>query len=450
MAEPVSVKRSSARGCLIAALLLLLVVLVLIMMGLIVGKAKTTPWPEPIPGVDLSLPYEGVDALTPTNGFYHLEALNDLGIKWPREINDHVDVAPLVDYGGTSLVAFVAANPKVKEVVHQAANAPIWRIKGPIHFDMEMLGVRPAINQAKFHRWVLAEQARRGDWASFEQTAADQLAIAGGMNSGNLILEMVSIALYNIVAEELIGIASTTNLPVAVSQALRQELVAHEPSPEELANTMRFEGRLMLMNIPQMRQIALAMNNFDVPEWVCRRGSTRTKHNLETFLSLTVYEAGQTQPGDSPGKDWLEQSAGDGAWIFLSDDPGGRLIVSEFWSPCQTIIRDHRKARATMRGAQIVLAIEEFKQTRGRTPQTLEELVPDILDALPVDPFSTTQKPLRGVLHENSWRIYSVGADHIDGGGNLPSGTDHFTWRQASDLIIRPTRHMEATKGHSP
>jgi len=54
-----------------------------------------------------------------------------------------------------------------------------------------------------------------------------------------------------------------------------------------------------------------------------------------------------------------------------------------------------------------------FKATEGRLPERLDELVPDFLDAVPLDPFDG--KPMR--FSPVKKVIYTVGEDLTDSGG---------------------------------
>jgi len=60
-----------------------------------------------------------------------------------------------------------------------------------------------------------------------------------------------------------------------------------------------------------------------------------------------------------------------------------------------------------------LLAMRAFKAENGRLPRTLDELVPDYLDAVPVDDFDGS--PLRYSPEKRA--LYSVGSDLADGGG---------------------------------
>jgi hypothetical protein len=70
------------------------------------------------------------------------------------------------------------------------------------------------------------------------------------------------------------------------------------------------------------------------------------------------------------------------------------------------------------------LALRRFRRTHDRWPARLEELVPGQLPALPLDPWS--QQPLVYRTTANGFRLYSVGRNGIDDGGDVTgSFSDH-------------------------
>ena len=89
-------------------------------------------------------------------------------------------------------------------------------------------------------------------------------------------------------------------------------------------------------------------------------------------------------------------------------------------------------AQARERFIITTLAVRLFKMEKGRWPEKLDELVPEYLDEVPLDPFAL--KPLRYKKHESKWIIYSIGPDGKDDGGlkkYVPYKTDEGT-----DLIF--------------
>jgi hypothetical protein len=66
------------------------------------------------------------------------------------------------------------------------------------------------------------------------------------------------------------------------------------------------------------------------------------------------------------------------------------------------------------------LAVERFRLAQAQLPESLNELVPQFLSAVPIDPFDG--QPLRYHRLIKGYLIYSVGADgHDDGGCEKPA-----------------------------
>lgn len=69
------------------------------------------------------------------------------------------------------------------------------------------------------------------------------------------------------------------------------------------------------------------------------------------------------------------------------------------------------------RTAVTAIAIERFRRRHGKLPDSLEELVPDLMPALPMDPYDG--KPMRYVVTDEDVRVYTLGRNHQDDGGVL-------------------------------
>ena len=90
-----------------------------------------------------------------------------------------------------------------------------------------------------------------------------------------------------------------------------------------------------------------------------------------------------------------------------------------------------------VRLADMALAIERFRLHNGRLPESIDDLAPDFLPSVPLDPF--TGKPLRYRRTSEGFVVYSVGEDRKDDGGLL----DEFQTRDP-DLGYRIRYPKEA------
>lgn len=129
-----------------------------------------------------------------------------------------------------------------------------------------------------------------------------------------------------------------------------------------------------------------------------------------------------------------------------------RYFMTRMVAPSLGAVIDARgRAEASRDATLVVLAIDQFRRAQGRLPASLDELVPDFLPAVPLDPFDG--QPLRYALRSaiegagqgeqaaaeaavaataTEYRLYSVGRDRVDNGGNDESQDYVFvTWPAA-------------------
>jgi hypothetical protein len=75
---------------------------------------------------------------------------------------------------------------------------------------------------------------------------------------------------------------------------------------------------------------------------------------------------------------------------------------------------------STFSGATVTfIAIERYRKANGKVPGSLNELVPNFIDAIPVDP--RTGGPLHYVHDEKGYTVYGNGPNRIDDGGEITS-----------------------------
>lgn len=88
--------------------------------------------------------------------------------------------------------------------------------------------------------------------------------------------------------------------------------------------------------------------------------------------------------------------------------------------------------------ADSAIAAELFRRKNGKWPAKLDDLVPEFLPAVPIDPF--TNRPLLLKASTDSCKVYSVGRDGSDDGGNLTSDM-----KPGTDLGFEMTTHDTTT-----
>lgn len=95
------------------------------------------------------------------------------------------------------------------------------------------------------------------------------------------------------------------------------------------------------------------------------------------------------------------------------------------------------RAEAELIGTRAALALAAYRADHGAWPVGLERLVPDYLDAVPIDPFAAADTPMRyEVRPDGSLLLYSLGPDGKDDGGTRPE--EDRDLREWGDLVFLP------------
>ena len=100
------------------------------------------------------------------------------------------------------------------------------------------------------------------------------------------------------------------------------------------------------------------------------------------------------------------------------------------------------RAQASQAATRTGIAIERYRRVYGAAPATLDELVPEFLDQPPVDPFD--RAPLRFKSDATGYKVYSIGPDSIDQGGE--PGKEE----QELDIVFEVSFEAHTGAGGSP
>ena len=94
------------------------------------------------------------------------------------------------------------------------------------------------------------------------------------------------------------------------------------------------------------------------------------------------------------------------------------------------------KNSVKLHAAGTAIAVRRFGLAHGRYPETLDELVPEYLEAVPVDLFDA--KPLRYKKVDEGFVVYSVGENGVDDGGQDDDevGADDVAFRMERGLGV--------------
>ncbi len=107
-------------------------------------------------------------------------------------------------------------------------------------------------------------------------------------------------------------------------------------------------------------------------------------------------------------------------WLFLTENSLGKIFSSITVSSYEGMLLQKCREDFEVSAIATLLALKAYKIRNGTLPDTLDQLVPEYLSMVPVDPFDG--KPLR--YSRDKRIIYAVGKDLIDSGGEVTSKED--------------------------
>jgi hypothetical protein len=102
---------------------------------------------------------------------------------------------------------------------------------------------------------------------------------------------------------------------------------------------------------------------------------------------------------------------------FIAEETKRKPPLSDLIGNCNKHYFAYTRCLAYLQTAYTAIAAERFRLAKGRWPKDLAELVPQYLDAVPLDPFDG--KPLRYIRKGQAQVVYSVSQDREDQGGTF-------------------------------
>ena len=115
----------------------------------------------------------------------------------------------------------------------------------------------------------------------------------------------------------------------------------------------------------------------------------------------------------------------------------GRVLTALLAPAVEAFTTATARGAAMNRATDAAIACERYRRKHGKLPEALEELVPDFLPEVPADPFDG--EPLRYLVAEDGYLVYSVGPDATDHGGQSDETGQ-------PDLVFRIRRSSEANR----
>ena len=117
--------------------------------------------------------------------------------------------------------------------------------------------------------------------------------------------------------------------------------------------------------------------------------------------------------------------------------------LSLFMMRGDSLLTMNRIGRADRDAARVIIALMQYHRRNGVWPSSLDALVPELLPAVPIDPYDDA--PLKYAVRDGAPLLWSVGANRSDESGRSPSATAEADW--AARRFVRPDEPMTTDSG---
>ena len=137
-------------------------------------------------------------------------------------------------------------------------------------------------------------------------------------------------------------------------------------------------------------------------------------------LSLLNYYEQLVDAASSPPDQQAARLVAAESW--LTSLPEWRTLVTQIWAPGVSGVGKHfERHLANVHAARLTVAVERYRLAHGTLPEGLEDLAPQFVETVPLDPFDGNA--MRYAVTPSGYAVYSIGEDGNDDGGVFPTGT---------------------------
>ena len=99
----------------------------------------------------------------------------------------------------------------------------------------------------------------------------------------------------------------------------------------------------------------------------------------------------------------------------ISNIPKNNVLLRQFIPVYGNCITSDLRNITQLNIGQVAIAIERYRLKNNKLPDSLDKIVPDYIDSIPLDPYDG--KELRYKKLDKGFVVYSIGEDQIDDGG---------------------------------
>ncbi|MBC7856156.1 MAG: hypothetical protein IAF94_22220 [Pirellulaceae bacterium] len=328
------------------------------------------------------------------------------------------------------LEKYLAGQQQALDTFHEFAHRN-GTARFPVDFTPGVATLLPETQRTREGSRALSLQfhvhRHKGELAEAVNCIISKIALADALEQEPLLIsQLVRIAILNVSIAEVQQLLREAQVPDADLRRLQAQLRKID-SKVGLKNALVGERAIAYTTCLDPEQMAqLHGPNQGLADELAKRQPKRILDAAKMLeLNLQIAEGAD----DSLFKALQQARAGENEIRTIAGSLMGKLtyMYTLMLSPAySSAINAFARNAAERDSADAAIAAELYRRQHGKWPAKLDELVPEFLPAVPIDPF--TNLPLVMKANAESYKVYSVGLDGVDNSGNLASdqkpGTD--------------------------
>ncbi|KPJ62663.1 MAG: hypothetical protein AMS15_03160 [Planctomycetes bacterium DG_23] len=357
-----------------------------------------------------------------------------------------------------------ANGPAFAEFAKGVAKEKCEFITGEITYDTFLPHLAKARNLARLVILEARLYERNGSLERALQNCLNVTKLAHDIGKDRvLVSKLVDIAIFNIAEDALLGLVRDERLTaqlarknlkgllelegraVSAKEAFMGEMTITDSSLRKLLAEIRKGGErevprettIVKINIAKELMSHIAGNE-ELSQRLLDEYNLIAKEYIDTIISLV--EQGKYSEISSFSRTFFDKIRGE-TTPHMQDILSGRekrpqiiakAVSTVFLPGMDRVATRVAEGDARSRLITTLFALRLFWMEKGHFPQSLEELAPQYLENVPLDPFDLN--PLRYKKLQGKWIIYSIGPDGKDDGG-----IRNYLYQQAeegTDLIL--------------
>ncbi len=369
-----------------------------------------TPLPKPPQGVRIAplrppLTVENIKA--DSAAYYYLQAAKQVkDYEQPKESEGQMDALLAGDLSGNTkaIERTLTDCAEALQLVRKGAGIKFCQM------PVTDFGDRTEWQWKRLARFLCCagELARRG--GNYEQARDEYLTVVkfgrDCATGGPILPMLVGSTISGMGTKGLRTLMLEGTLPPEAGKTLAVEITQLEADFPPLAETLRYE----LIYSKQM----FDTNSTTNISAISRAAFCGTTDRVFDAAYGDMIQEAQKPYWQSETKKVLRkwQLSEKGLLLSIFNRPIPRMLVTMMLPKLEMSFSRATRCEVDLRATGVVCALTGYARVHGEPPEHLDQLVPDFLPAVPLDPFDG--KPLRYRREGSEWVIWSVGSDLKD------------------------------------